>query len=374
MELKRYLKVLLKWWWLILVAFLVVTTATIVFTYTQTPSYEATASLVVSPAAALANLNEVRASLSVLDKPTVINTYAEIAQSQTIVQQAWDDLGISPEVQGRFEVRSWVLQKTNIVLITVAGPDPVIVHEAANAITHHTVDYVSELYEVYNLKLLDAAERPSWPVSPNKKMNLLMGFVLGAGVGVAFTFVAEYLQAPMETVEQLSLIDAQTGAYKRSYFLRRLREEISRSSRHERPFAISRVRVDSLDEIAELYSPRTREVALQQVVRFLRQSLPEEDVVAHWSDGDLVILLPDRDESMAQQAMERLQTKMLWTPFEIEGLGKFNLTASFGVATYAFNGVGPDDLLKKATEALHQAELGGNGNGGIHHPSDEADD
>jgi diguanylate cyclase (GGDEF)-like protein len=371
MELKRYLKVLLRWWWLSLIAFLTVLTASIAFTYTQTPKYEATASLVVSPTTALADLNEVRASLSALDKPTVINTYAEIAQSQTIVQQAWDDLAVPPETRWRFEGRSWVLQKTNIVLITVAGPDPAIVHEAANAIARHTVDYVGELYEVYDLKLLDAAERPGSPVSPNKKLNILMGFVLGGGIGIAFTFVAEYLRAPMEKIEQLSLINAQTGAYKRSYFLRRLREEVSRSRRHQRPFAISRMRVDNLDEIAENYPPRTRELALQQVVHFLRQSLPEEDVIAHWDDDDLVILLPDCDEAMARQAVERLHTKMQWTLFDVEDLGfKLNLTASFGLATYICNGVGPDDLLRKATEALHRAEIGGNG---VHRLKDEAD-
>jgi len=370
MELKRYLKVLFRWWWLALVAFLTVTTASMVFTYTQTPSYEATASLVVSPAAAVAELPEVRASLSVLDTD-IINTYAEIAQSRTILEQAWSDLDVPPETRWRFKARSSVLQQTNLVLITVAGPDPAIVHEATNAIARHTVDYVSNLYEVYELKLLDAAARPHSPVSPNKKLNLLLGFVLGIGTAIAFTFVAEYLRAPIEEMEQLSLMDAQTGAYKRSYFLHRLREEVSRSNRHQRPFTISRMRVDNLDEIIKLYPPRTRELILQRVVHFLRQSLSEENVIAHWEDGDLVILMPDCDEPMARQAIGRLHTRMQWTLFEVEDLDfKLNLTASFGMATHTSNGAGPDDLLRKATEALHRAEIvGGNG---IHRLEDEA--
>jgi len=371
MELKRYLKVLLRWWWLALVAFLTVTAASIVFTYTQTPSYEATARLVVSTAPAVADLREVRASLSALDAG-IINTYAEIGQSRTILEQAWSDLDVPPETRRRFEARSSVLQKTNLILITVAGPDPAIAHEAANAIARHVVDYVSNLYEIYELKLLDAAERPYSPVSPNKKLNLLLGFVLGVGTAIAFTFVAEYLRAPIEEMEQLSLMDAQTGAYKRSYFLHRLREEVSRSNRHQRPFTISRMRVDNLDEIVKLYPPRTRELILQRVVHFLRQSLSEENVIAHWEDGDLVILMPDCDEAMARQAIGRLHTSMQWTLFEVEDLDfKLNLTASFGMATHTSNGAGPDDLLRKATEALHRAEIvGGNG---IHRLEDEAD-
>jgi PleD family two-component response regulator len=62
---------------------------------------------------------------------------------------------------------------------------------------------------------------------------------------------------------------------------------------------------------------------------------------------------------------------MQWTLFDVEDLGfKLNLTANFGVATYTCNGVGPDDLLRKATEALHRAEIGGNG---VDRLKDEAD-
>jgi diguanylate cyclase (GGDEF)-like protein len=373
MEVKRYLQALLRWWWLALIVFVAIVTATIVFTFTQTPAYEATASLVVSPAAAVADLSEMRASLSVLDKPNVSNTYAEIAQSKAVLQQALHELGLSPEAwEEEFEGRSSVLQNTNIVLITVEGPGPEVVSRAANAIALYTMDYVSELYEVYDLKLLDSAQPPAEPIRPNKRMNLVLGFGLGLIAASVVAFVAEYLRTPMEKVEQISLLDAGTGAYKRSYFLRRLREEVSRSNRHQRPFAVSRMRVENLDEIAKGHPPHTRELVLQQAVRFLRESLPEEDVIAHWDRDELVILLPDSDKEEAIQSMERLHTRMQWTTLEIQALGfKANLTANFGLATYTCNGTGPDELVKKAGEALERAELGGSG---VYHVGDDPHD
>lgn len=208
MEIRRYLHILRKWWWLALTAFLAVIVATIVLTYTQAPSYEATVSLVVSPTAALADPSEVRASLNILDKPVIINTYAEIAQSLAIVQQAYQDLGVPPEAQERYEVRASVLQQTNIILITVAGPEPAAVEFAANAVAGNTIEYVGELYEVYDLKLLDAAVRPDAPVTPDKILNLLVGLVLGVMVAFVLVSVVEYLQPPSMARGLIGVADA----------------------------------------------------------------------------------------------------------------------------------------------------------------------
>src|SRR5262245_27923476 len=220
MELKRYLMILWNWWWLVLVALITVIISTIIFTYTQTPEYEATVRLVVSPSAlTLTDLSELRATTIALDKPIVANTYAEIGQSPTIINSAWTQLGLSR--QKEYKVESSVLPETSIVMITITGPDPVMVEQFANAITEQTLAQVGKLYEVYDLTLLDPPSLPTTPSSPNRQLNLVLGVVLGVGFGLLSAFLAEYLQTPIERVEQLSIVDNKTGAYKDSYLLRR---------------------------------------------------------------------------------------------------------------------------------------------------------
>lgn len=358
MELRRYFRVLLHWWWLALIALVVVIIGSVVFTYTQSPQYEATASLVVSPASAMADLSDVRASLSTLDKPVIANTYAEIAQSRTVVQQAWGDLNVAPESRQRFEIHSSVLQETSFVLITVEGPDPAIVQSLANNLAHHTVDYVSGLYEVYDLKLLDAAEYPDSPTSPNEPLNLLLGSVLGLCFGALAAFVAEYLQTPIQEASQFAIVDANTGAYKPSYFMQRLREEISRSKRNQRPFSVTRIQIDDPGGNMHLYPPETRELLLREIVQVLKQALHQEDIVASWGNEELIVLLPDCDEATAKQIFERLLTKIQWTPFKIEDTGLIaNITANAGIATCS-NGTSPDELIVMAGQALQQAKVG----------------
>jgi uncharacterized protein involved in exopolysaccharide biosynthesis len=203
MELKRYLRVLLRWWWLALVALVTTFMASVVFTYTRSPEYETEARLIVSPAAAsTTTLQEQRAALTALDKPVIANTYAEIAQSSSIVEAAWEQLGTPFARQEDFEVRASVLHNTGILAITVIGPDPALVQQLAAAVSQLTFEYVAGLYEVYDLKLLDPATLPDEPTSPNKLLNLTLGVVLGLGAGILFAFLAEYLKTPLDRMEQ----------------------------------------------------------------------------------------------------------------------------------------------------------------------------
>lgn len=192
------MRIVTKWWWLVAGGALVVMIASIVFVVVRPPEYEATATMLVSPVDALANLDEVRASLVALDKPVVANTYAEIAQSSTVQAAAWEELGLSVADQLSYEIRSSVRQRTNIIEITAKGSDPVRAQEIANSVAKHTMLYVDGLYEVYDLRFLDQARFPNFPVGLDNRLTLVVGLILGLALGVMASFLAEYLQRPPE--------------------------------------------------------------------------------------------------------------------------------------------------------------------------------
>ncbi len=349
--------VLWQWWWLVSIAFITVIISTIIFTYTRKPEYKTTARLIVSPATNIitTDLYELQSSITRLDKPNVANTYAEVAQSSSIVQTAWEQLGIPP--QDDFEIEGTVLQQTNIIVITVTGPDPALVERLATVISDQTINYVSNLYEIYGLILLDPATFPNQPEGANEEFNLILGAILGLGAGVVCAFLADYLKIPLEQMEQMSIIDVQTGAYKSSYFFRRLREEISRSQRIQRPFVVGMIRLENFKEILAGLPPATQQILLKQVVHLLKKTLPEENLIAQRREDTLALLMPDCDLETAQQTLNMVQTKLAWTAFEVGDTGlKLNFTANIGLAGYDLNGVNPEDLLNQAENALQETE------------------
>ena len=357
MEIKRYFRTLQRWWWLVSVATLVVTAASVVFTFMRTPTYKSQTTLLVSPTAQMSNLSEVRASLSVLDKPVVANTYAEIAQSQVVITAAWQDLNVPQEVQERYEIHSSVRQRTNIIVLTVEGPDPALARDLADAIAKHTMAYVDELYEVYDLKPLDPATEPLAPTGLGTKVIIAIGVALGVSLGTLAAFTADYLRGVPVPEEQISIVDLPSGAYKSSFFLHRLREEMGRSRRHSHPLSVVLLRLEDLHGLMTGRSADARNSVLRQVVALLRRSLHEGDLVARWENDDLAVMLPDCDADAALRIMERIRNKIEWTPLEIDESGfKVTISTTAGVTTYDMNGSLPLELMGKAARALERAE------------------
>jgi diguanylate cyclase (GGDEF)-like protein len=362
MELKIYLRTLLKKWWIILFAFLVTLGATTALTFTQTPTYTSTATFIVTPSDSLDEIGSFASRLDIVSRRTEIaNTYAQVAVSRWIGQEVADELGLSLDQRKDYIVESRLRAGTNVLEITVEGSDRVVVSDFANLVGIKMIAYVRNLYEAFDLVSLDGAPVPLDPIKPNKVLNLATGTIFGLVLGVGLAFLSAYLQAPLETVATADVFDVETGAYNKRYFVQRLGEEMSRARRNKYPLSLAMMNVDQLEVLRTASSEIRREI-LRKVVVSLQQYLREEDLVARLEGTVFGFLLPDIAEEEAKARMEKLQTRMAWTPYEIEKSGvKLNLSASVGVAAYQYNGTRQDEFMAQADRALQHAEATGYG-------------
>jgi diguanylate cyclase (GGDEF)-like protein len=363
MELKIYLRFLLRKWWIVLLAFLVVFTPTAVFTFVQPSTFRATATFVVSPSSSFQDARSFLSGLDVLNnKDQVVNTYAQVATSRLIRNQIAGILKLSPAQEKSLIVESRLRAGTNVIEIAVEGNDPVLVADFANKIGEKTIDYVEKLYEVYDLKPLDQATPPLSPIRPDKTLNLALGAMIGLVLGVGLPFLVEYLHAPLANMVNESFLDSESGAYSLAYFVQRLGEEMSRAKRSNSPLSLALIDVDQLGAMRTSLPPQFESEALHKITAFLKQYLRGEDVMARLDGTVFAILLPDTPQKQAKATIEKLQTKMAWTAFEIENsTAKLNLNGVAGIVAYNFNGMGQTELLDKAKQALQQAEAAGFG-------------
>ena len=362
MELKLYLRILLRKWWIILPIFLITFTTTVVFTFTQAPTYTTTATFVVSPASTFETTMQFVDGLDSLSRQAAIaGTYTEVAISRQIKREAIEALNLSPSQSKNLSVESKLRAGTNVVQITVEGSDAVLVADFANQVGEKTVSFVEDLYQVYRLRILDKALPPTAPIKPNKMLNLTLGAVLGLALGVGLAFLSEYIQAPLESMMNLGILDVETGAYNKHYFTQRLGEEMTRAKRNRYPLSLALMDVDHSGMMRTSLSPQFHSEALRKVTVFLKQYLREEDVMARMDGTTFAFLLPDMPEDKSKVIMEKLQTKIAWTAFEIEKSGiKLNLSGAAGIVAYNYNGTSQAELLKKADHALKLAETASN--------------
>lgn len=62
---------------------------------------------------------------------------------------------------------------------------------------------IAEAGQLGSVRIVDWAKPPKDPIKPRKKMNLLMGIMLGIGLGVGITFLREYLDNSLKTIEDV---------------------------------------------------------------------------------------------------------------------------------------------------------------------------
>ena len=360
MELKRYFSVIKRWWWLVAICLIVVAIASFIFSYNQPPQYRSSVKLVVSPKKTIDEISTVRQSLDTLDKPTIINTYSEVIRSRLIYDRAQDRLGLSDNERSTVEIFADPVQKTNLINIDAEGTNPLIVYNMANAVTEEGVSYIDDLYELYDVKILDPAKMPSEPFSPNVLRDVGLGILLGLMLGVIAAFLSEYLRRPFENREALAIVDAETGLYNKRYFMQRLREEVNRAKRNKQPLATCLISLNELNGVDFDQMKNTLPIVQRQIATYLKHQMRQGEILARWSNEQMAWLMLDADDEAAKQAVKRLNTKLEQAVIENEANGqKFLFTGNYGVVIFS-DGMNESDLMQTAEKALQQAESSGN--------------
>lgn len=356
MELRTYLRIVIRKWWVFIPAFLITLGVTAALTFSQPYRYQARSTFVLRPASFVRDDRSLLSGLETLSRRTEIaSTFALVADSRFLEQQAADQLGLTARQRKDLSASSRLIAGTNILEISAQGGDPALVADYANTLGANIVAYARDLYDVYELEPLDEAVKPNGPISPNRTLNLALGGIVGLVLGVGLSFLAEYLRAPETGATAINIVDGETGAHNRRFFLLRLKQEMSRARRNGYPLSVALLDINHRGALDES-SPKVRREALRRAVALVESQLREEDVLARFDDTVLAILLPDVTEPSAKEMIEGLRARLGFAPLEIDHSGlKLNMHGAAGVVAYSGNGTGQDELLNQATLALKDA-------------------
>lgn len=204
MELRSYFRIVHDKWWIVLAGLISTIVATAVFTFTQTPTYQATATYIVAPTG---GYETVEGLVDVLDamsrRAEIAGTYVSVVASREIKRQAAGGLRLSETQRDALTVESRLVPDTNVIEITVEGSDPQLVKVFADAVGASAGTYVQQLYEPYGLTILDPALVPTSPVRPRTAVNLALGMGLGLVLGAGLAFLFDYVDTTLRTSQEI---------------------------------------------------------------------------------------------------------------------------------------------------------------------------
>lgn len=354
MEIRQYFKIITNRWWIIAAAFIVTLIPTFVMVNRQPWIYESKTTFVIRPRASFAaNEEEFVKAVDTLSRRVEINTtFAEVADSRLIKQRALDRLELSPLDRTGLKVIGKVRAGTNVLEIIVQGPNPGIVRDFADAVSVETREYVSNLYDVFELEPLDLAKISNNPISPNKPLNIWVGGAFGLLLGISLVFLFEYLREPLGSHGSFNVIDGETGLYNGDYFNLRVIQELSRVKNKSNYFSLALVKINYRYRTSGLVSTAPPSKSSLLLSTSVLPNLRDEDLLAHLGESNFAFLLPNMDAEESSNLFEALHIRI--SSLLPDDIGE-TIHCSIGIIAYEGGETTSKRLLTWVFQALEEA-------------------
>lgn len=177
-----------------------------------TPKYSASTQMIVQ-SSAVENPNT-NLQNDINGNVLLINTYKDMITGDLVIDTARDEL----QAENSYNLSSDTLrsmisveqsQNSQMFQVVATAEHPQEAAVIANKVSQIFQDKAQEVLGVSKVTITSNAQTPTKPVSPNNKLNLAIGAVLGIMLGVGLTFLLELLDKTVKderfVVETLDL-------------------------------------------------------------------------------------------------------------------------------------------------------------------------
>ncbi len=158
----------------------------------------------------------------------------------------------------------------------------------------------------------------------------------------------------------MAITDSLTGLYNRYYLDSHLAALLKRSRADDRPLAAAVIDIDFFKKVNDTYGHSAGDQVLREMAERLENSIRASDLVARLGGEEFVLVMSDTDMDTARAVTARICREIEAVPFAPSHInGGLRVTASIGVAIVDHRDKTPEDLIKRADEALYEAKNNG---------------
>jgi diguanylate cyclase (GGDEF)-like protein len=157
-----------------------------------------------------------------------------------------------------------------------------------------------------------------------------------------------------QKVQDLTVLDDHTGLFNSRHLKRTLEQEITRATRFGHPVSLIFFDLDHFKQVNDSHGHQAGSRVLAEVGKLLVGTLRSTDVPVRYGGDEFVVLLPETSKDQAMEAAKRLRREVAEHKFLApEPYGPLKVTASLGVASFPDDARSPEDLLRKADQAMY---------------------
>jgi diguanylate cyclase (GGDEF)-like protein len=168
--------------------------------------------------------------------------------------------------------------------------------------------------------------------------------------GISFATTIDERRRAEAQLHELATTDPLTGLANYRRLLEVLRQEMARSRRTARPFAVLLLDMDGLKRINDRLGHLAGSRAICRIAEVLRRSTRETDVVSRFGGDEFAVVLPESGEEGGHAVLRRVSEKLA---LDTNGPA---LSVSGGHAVFPRDGDSATLLLRAADQRLYQAK------------------
>ena len=212
MELGDYLRVVRRRWRVLVATTLIVVAAAALVTFRTTPTYESHARLFISTT----DQNVSEASQGSSFAIQRVSSYADLVHGQELASRVIAQLGLHMDAATmQSKINATVVPETVLLEISASDQDPRVAQRIGQATATQLRSFVSELETPpgeanapIKATVVDAADLPESPVTPQPVRNIGLGLILGLLLGFGLATLRDVLDTSVRgPADVLALTD-----------------------------------------------------------------------------------------------------------------------------------------------------------------------
>jgi len=157
-----------------------------------------------------------------------------------------------------------------------------------------------------------------------------------------------------------AMIDSKTGLYNHAYFMRRLEQEVARTSRHRAQAGLVMLDVDHFKQFNDVYGHLAGDAVLAALAGALKATVRSEDVPARFGGEEFCVIVIQCDERSLYDIGERIRRAIESMSVEFESR-RLSITASLGLCLINPSRAGgcASMYIDRADRALYESKTAG---------------
>lgn len=181
----------------------------IAFAYTKlliTPQYQSSTEIYVTNSSANNNTTEEGIKVTDLQSSTYLTKdYMILAKSRPVMNSVIEKLKLdmsANDLEAKTSVTTYT--DTRIIKIAVSDSDPLEAKKLTDAVTTEAIAHIENIIGVDSVKLSNGeANIPANPISPNTKLNSIIGFLIGMFIAIVVVIVKYILDDSIKTQDDI---------------------------------------------------------------------------------------------------------------------------------------------------------------------------